>query len=173
MNRQVFAVAGAVAALAAGLFAAQVYAGSAGESKAQDPAAPRLCKSEVKKEKADCELVVSWYDAFFNDHEIDSVKGVLGPYVQHNPSIPNGVKPLVDFFGPYFEKNPQSTSEIVRAATSGDLVWLQVHEYNKPSERKRGNAVLDIFRVKNGKIVEHWDIIQAVPAKSANSNTMF
>ena len=46
-----------------------------------------------------------------------------------------------------------------------------VHSTNSPSDR--GQAVLDIFRVKNGKIVEHWDITQDIPEKSANENTMF
>jgi predicted SnoaL-like aldol condensation-catalyzing enzyme len=53
----------------------------------------------------------------------------------------------------------------------GDLVVLHVH--TKRDEHDRGKAVVDIFRVENGKIVEHWDVIQDVPEKAANSNTMF
>jgi predicted SnoaL-like aldol condensation-catalyzing enzyme len=52
-----------------------------------------------------------------------------------------------------------------------DLVWLHVHATN--GAKDRGQAIIDIFRVKNGKIVEHWDVIQAVPETAANKNTMF
>ncbi|WP_046710206.1 hypothetical protein, partial [Streptomyces europaeiscabiei] len=53
----------------------------------------------------------------------------------------------------------------------GDLV--AVHNNDKTSPDDRGNAVVDLFRVRNGKIVEHWDVTQAVSATSANDNTMF
>lgn len=59
----------------------------------------------------------------------------------------------------------------MRSAADGDLVWLHVHSTN--GEADRGRAVIDIFRVEDGKIVEHWDVIQGVPAESANDNTMF
>ncbi|SKW40691.1 Uncharacterised protein [Mycobacteroides abscessus subsp. massiliense] len=60
---------------------------------------------------------------------------------------------------------------MVRSAVDGDLVYLHVHSTNDPQDR--GQAVVDIFRVDGGKIVEHWDVIQDVPAESANGNTMF
>ena len=53
----------------------------------------------------------------------------------------------------------------------GDLVVLHVHSTQNAQDR--GEAVVDIFRVEQGKIVEHWDAVQSVPAESANSNTMF
>lgn len=67
--------------------------------------------------------------------------------------------------------NAQSKAEIVRSAADGDLVWLHVHATNGADDR--GEAVIDIFRVKDGKIVEHWDVIQPVPKEAANKNTMF
>ncbi|WP_253193914.1 hypothetical protein [Gordonia sp. i37] len=56
-------------------------------------------------------------------------------------------------------------------ATDGDLVYLHVHSVNGPGDR--GQAVVDIFRVADGKIVEHWDVIQDVPSSAANPNSMF
>lgn len=68
-------------------------------------------------------------------------------------------------------RGPQSHARIVRSAADSDLVWLHVHSTNGKDDL--GQAVLDVFRVKNGKIVEPWDVTQDVPAKSANLNTMF
>ena len=90
---------------------------------------------------------------------------------QHNPEVPDGKAPFVGYFGGYFKENPESRARIVRSAADGDLVYLHVHSTNGKADR--GQAVIDIFRVQDGKIVEHWDVIQAVPEQAANSNTMF
>ena len=58
-----------------------------------------------------------------------------------------------------------------RFIADGDLV--AVHSHLRLSPETRGTAVVDIFRLENGKIVEHWDALQRVPESSANSNTMF
>lgn len=124
------------------------------------------------QEKANLELVKNFYEQFFNRHEVMlAAEAVSEEYRQHNPDVPDGKKPFVDYFRQFFKDTPQSRARIVRSAASADLVWLQVHSTNSPSDR--GQAVLDIFRVKNGKIVEHWDIIQDIPALAANENTMF
>jgi predicted SnoaL-like aldol condensation-catalyzing enzyme len=69
------------------------------------------------------------------------------------------------------QKFPNARSEIKRAFADGDYVILHVHSVRKPGER--GVAIVDIFRLENGKVVEHWDVIQPVPEKPANSNGMF
>jgi predicted SnoaL-like aldol condensation-catalyzing enzyme len=61
--------------------------------------------------------------------------------------------------------------DIVRSSVDGDLVYLHVHSANDPKDL--GQAVADIFRVRDGEIVEHWDVIQSVPEEAANKNTMF
>ena len=137
-----------------------------GQAMAQDT------RRDLATEEANLKLVVNFYEQFFNKHEVARAAEVVSEnYKQHNPEVPDGKKPFVDYFSQFFKETPQSKARIVRTATSGDLVWLQVHSTNSPSDR--GQAVLDIFRVKKGKIVEHWDIIQDVPAQSANGNTMF
>ena len=137
-----------------------------GQAMAQDT------RRDLATEEANLKLVVNFYEQFFNKHEVARAAEVVSEnYKQHNPEVPDGKKPFVDYFSQFFKETPQSKARIVRTATSGDLVWLQVHSTNSPSDR--GQAVLDIFRVKNGKIVEHWDIIQDIPEKSANENTMF
>lgn len=133
---------------------------------AQD--APR----DLAQEEANRTLVVDFYNAFFNDHDIAAAeKFVTEDYIQHNPFVPDGRAPLVDFFAGDFKQNPERSSRIVRSAADGDLVWLHVESKQNPSDR--GSAVVDIFRVKDGKIVEHWDAVQPVPETAANKNTMF
>jgi predicted SnoaL-like aldol condensation-catalyzing enzyme len=53
----------------------------------------------------------------------------------------------------------------------GDYVILHVHAVREPGSR--GNAIVDIFKLENGKVVEHWDVVQAIPETPANNNTMF
>ena len=68
---------------------------------------------------------------------------------------------------------PNNHGEIKHALADGDLVALHIH--NQRSPELRGNAVVDLFRIENGKVVEHWDVVQAIPdpQKAKNSNTMF
>ena len=123
-------------------------------------------------EEANRALVIEFYDLFFNRHQVEQAARVVADdYKQHNPDVPDGKAPFVGYFTGYFEDNPQSRARIVRSATDGDLVYLHVHSTTGPQDL--GQAVVDIFRVENGIIVEHWDVIQEVPAKAANDNTMF
>lgn len=122
-------------------------------------------------EEANRQRVITFYDRFFNQHDTAAADVVADDYRQHNPDVPDGKAPFVNYFSGFFRDNPQSRAKVIRSAADGDLVWLQVHSTN--GSHDRGQAVLDIFRVKNGKIVEHWDIIQDVPEKAANANTMF
>ena len=58
-----------------------------------------------------------------------------------------------------------------RTASDGDLVWLHLHVKHTPESL--GGAGIQIFRMKEGKIVEHWGVGQPVPKESKNNNTMF
>ncbi|EOW6515667.1 nuclear transport factor 2 family protein [Cronobacter dublinensis] len=122
-------------------------------------------------EEANRQRVITFYDRFFNQHDTAAADVVADDYRQHNPEVPDGKAPFVNYFSGFFRDNPQSRAKVIRSAADGDLVWLQVHSTN--GSHDRGQAVLDIFRVKDGKIVEHWDINQDVPEKAANANTMF
>ncbi|RUM07807.1 nuclear transport factor 2 family protein [Rhizobium chutanense] len=149
------------------LFAVAILAAIAAPSGAFAEAAAR----DLKIEEANRKLVVEFYDRFFNKHDIEAASVIADDYRQHNPQVPDGKKPLISFFSGFFKDNAQSKAEIVRSAADGDLVWLHVHATNGAGDR--GEAIVDIFRVKDGKIVEHWDVIQAVPKEAANKNTMF
>ena len=126
----------------------------------------------LAQEEANRQLVVEFYHQNFNQHQVDQATKVMADdYIQHNPLVPNGKAPFVSFFKGFYANNPNAKSKIVRTAADGDLVWLHIHATN--GENDRGQAIIDVFRVKDGKIVEHWDVIQDVPEKAANHNTMF
>lgn len=127
---------------------------------------------DVAQEEVNRTLVVEFYDRFFNKHEtVEAASVIAEDYIQHNPEVPDGKEPFVSFFTGFFAENPDSKARIVRSAADGDLVWLHVESTNGADDL--GQAVIDIFRIEDGKIVEHWDVIQNVPAESANENTMF
>ncbi|MDF3285371.1 nuclear transport factor 2 family protein [Gordonia sp. N1V] len=158
-------VAGAVLAVLSGLVVLTACAGSGDADTRNDGG------RDLGAEEANRALVVEFYDNFFNRHDVSAASVVAETYKQHNPQVPDGKKPFVDFFAGSFAQHPQSRSTIVRSATDGDLVYLHVHSVNGPGDR--GQAVVDIFRVADGKIVEHWDVIQDVPSSAANPNSMF
>lgn len=123
-------------------------------------------------EEANRALVLEFYDKFFNKHQVDeAAKVVADGYTQHNPTVPDGKEPFVSYYREFFKENPQSRAQVVRSAVDSNFVWLHVHSVNDAKDR--GEAVVDIFRVKDGMIVEHWDVIQLVPETAENSNTMF
>jgi predicted SnoaL-like aldol condensation-catalyzing enzyme len=127
---------------------------------------------DLKVEETNRALVLSFYDQFFNLHETGKAAAVVADdYRQHNPEMPDGKAPFVEYFTDFFKDNPESKAKVVRSATDGDLVYLHVHSTNGANDR--GQAVVDVFRVTDGKIVEHWDVIQDVPEKAENENTMF
>ena len=125
------------------------------------------------QEQRNRQVVVDFYEQVFQRHQVEAaVKRHIGSeYIQHNPYVGDGAAPFVAYFVPYFQQHPQARSDIKRVIVQGDLVVLHVLSREQPQDR--GSAVVDIFRVKDGKIVEHWDVQQAVPEAAANRNTMF
>lgn len=136
-------------------------------SSAHGKGAKTMTPAENKK------IVVDFYELAFNKHKpTEAANLYIGDkYIQHNPRVPNGAEAFYTYFEDYFKKNPNARSVIHRTLAEGDLVALHVN--SKASENDRGRAIVDIFRVENGKIVEHFDVVQEVPEKTANGNTMF
>jgi predicted SnoaL-like aldol condensation-catalyzing enzyme len=120
---------------------------------------------------ANKKLVVDFYrTVFIEKRVVEGFERYVAPeYEQHNPLLATGREPAVKFLSSRITR--ESISDIKRVVAEGDLVVLHVHSRANLSDR--GRAVVDIFRVANGKIVEHWDVIQPVPDKAANPNTMF
>jgi predicted SnoaL-like aldol condensation-catalyzing enzyme len=133
------------------------------------PAALAIAATQTDENK---KTVVEFYDLAINKKDFQAAAKFLGPrYVQHNPRAADGPEGLKAFIAFLREKFPEYHSEIKRVFADGDYVILHVH--NVPTPGSRGNAIVDIFKLENGKIVEHWDVRQEIPEQSANTNTMF
>jgi len=122
--------------------------------------------------EANKKAVQEFYDFVINKKDFESARKYMGGrYKQHNPLVadgPEGLKAFIEFLKTNF---PEARSEIKRVLADGDYVILHVHSIRPPN--MRGRAIIEIFRLDNGKIDEHWDVIQEIPEESANSNGMF
>ncbi len=118
-------------------------------------------------------MVRDFYELAFNKRNVkDAAAMYLGKtYRQHNPMGGDGPQAFVEAVGGWIATMPNMKVEIKRVLADGDLV--AIHSHLIPEPGARGSAVMDIFRVENGKLVEHWDAMQEVPERSANRNTMF
>jgi len=124
------------------------------------------------QEEANRTAVLAFYEKGLNQKDADAALAYVGDrYVQHNPNAADGPEGFRKFIGFLREKFPNSRSEIKRSFVDGDYVILHVHSVREPGTR--GRAIVDIFKLENGKIVEHWDVVQEVPENPANGNTMF
>jgi predicted SnoaL-like aldol condensation-catalyzing enzyme len=119
-------------------------------------------------------LVLAFYEQGLLKGDVaNAFQRYAGPtYRQHNPLIEDGMEGVRKFAAWIRANHPDARSEIKRVFTDGDYVILHSH-WHGLSDNPAGEAVADIFRVENGKVAEHWDVIQPVPATSANANTMF
>ena len=96
---------------------------------------------------------------------------VAPDYIQHNPLAPDGRDNAIELLGGYFAASPSLDYDIERIIVDGNMA--AVHTHMRMASDDRGSAVVDLFRLENGMIVEHWDVIQAVPSESANDHPMF
>ena len=122
--------------------------------------------------EANKKVVLDFYEKGLNQKDFDAAAKHFGPrYIQHNPGAPDGIEGFKAFIAMRKEKFPNAKSEIKRAFAEGDYVILHVHGVREPGER--GVAIIDIFRLENGKIVEHWDVAQDIPETMPHKNGMF
>jgi len=102
----------------------------------------------------------------------EAVAKFMGPYYrQHNPGAGDGPGPFIAFVKEFVRAFPTLHFNFKRLIAEGDLVVVHSHLVRHKDDK--GVAVMDIFRLENGRVVEHWDVLQDVPEKAANSNTMF
>ena len=118
------------------------------------------------------ETVIAFYNAAINDKDFEAASQYLGDkYIQHNPLAADGPEGLKAFLEFAKANLGEFRVEFKRVLADGDFVV--VHSNARANPDDRGSAVMDIFRLENGKVVEHWDVIQAIPETAMNTNGMF
>jgi len=117
--------------------------------------------------------VIAFYEMMFNDCQpAEAIERFAGAdYIQHNPHVADGKDGFIAYFEKMAEEYPGKRVEVKRAIADGKFVVLHCHQVWPEGLEYAG---IDIFRLDDeGKVVEHWDVLQIMPEQSANENGMF
>jgi predicted SnoaL-like aldol condensation-catalyzing enzyme len=124
------------------------------------------------KLEANKKLVLDFYEEIIGRKDFEAARKYMGAtYRQHAPYAADGHEGLRAFVQWFRENFPNHRYEVKRVLAEGDFVVLHLHGMGGPNTH--GESVVDIFRVEDGKVVEHWDIIQPIPENAVNINSMF
>jgi predicted SnoaL-like aldol condensation-catalyzing enzyme len=144
--------------------AARKVARKPARKAARPPAAAKLAANK--------RLVLAFYEQIIGKKDFEAARKYMGTtYKQHAPYAADNHEGLAAWLKGFKEAFPNHRYEIKKVIAEGDLVMLHLHGQGGPNPH--GESVVDIFRVKDGKVVEHWDIIQAIPDTADNANSMF
>lgn len=115
---------------------------------------------------------ISFYKMAYEGEPRRAVELFVGSeYIQHNPLVGDGKESFITYFERMGKEYADKSIEFVRSVAEGDLVALHTHQIWPDNEEY---VTMDFFRFdEQGKIIEHWDAMQIIPASSANNNTMY
>jgi len=119
------------------------------------------------EEAANAELVMDFVRLLMNEHEFDAVRERFGSgsYVQHNHSIADGIEGVIATVSGFVRRFPDYAYDMKSVLVDDDMVVLHSHVTLRDSHRgnpRKGVNIMDRWRVEDGRLVEHWDAVQAL-----------
>ena len=131
-----------------------------------------MSADRTPEEQRNLEHVLGLFRDVLQPLDASQVDRYIAPdYIQHSPMAAPGRESLKAFLTFIRGQNPHASQRLLRSFVDGDHVILHYHVKRNPQDR--GFVVIDIFRLRDGMIVEHWDCVQDVPEKSPNPIPMF
>lgn len=128
--------------------------------------------NRTAQEQANLDHVLAMYRDVLMALDSSRVDDYIRPdYIQHSSLAEPGVQALKDWLDARRADSPDAVQTIHRAFADGDHVIVHVELHRWPGDP--GMAVVDIFRMQDGMVAEHWDVLQDIPADPVNSNAMF
>jgi predicted SnoaL-like aldol condensation-catalyzing enzyme len=128
--------------------------------------------SRTPEEQRNLDHVLGLFRDVLVPLDADQVDRYIAPdYIQHSPMAAPGRDSLKAFLRTVRAASPNASQRLLHAFVDGDHVIIHYHVKHDPEDR--GFVVMDIFRLTNGMVVEHWDCVQDVPAHSPNPISMF
>ncbi len=107
------------------------------------------------------ETVLKFYEEFFNGHDVSAaLRYVREDYIQHNPQVPQGRQALMDAFAEKFAAHPEFRLEVQRIIGEDDMVAVYHHSIS--AEGRAQTKIVDWYRLEDGKLAEHWDVLQGL-----------
>ena len=130
-------------------------------------------EANQRKLEENKKVVTDFLQSLLGDKDTTAIdKYIADNIIQHSPLLHDGKQGFKDDLLPYLRRPdlPKTKVDIKHIAADGDKVWLMVRDV---APNGKVFARIDIFKVENGKITEHWSVEQAEPKESSNKNTMF
>jgi predicted SnoaL-like aldol condensation-catalyzing enzyme len=146
----------------------------AGCSGSSDSNAPSTASQDEALESENKDLVRRFYTEVIGQNKTDLVSELFAAdYIQHDPTVPTGPAGQITLVENLKMKIPDLVATIKHIGADGDYVAVHWHASATPDDEATGQAAIDLYRVSDGKIAEHWDAFQDVPATTASGNSMF